>query len=100
MCSHTLLIYILIDTTRKRIFSIFLFKGKQICFRLTPSKAEQLLQEMELQKIEEDKDEKYIGQLIKKKPKITAPPHPSILLTLDLKSHLGHTSKESINFYN
>ena len=98
MCSHTLLIYILIDTTRKRIISIFLFKGKQICFRLTPSKAEQLLQEMELHKIEEDKDEKYIGQLIKKNPKITAPPPSFHPLNFGLKKSFRSYVKGKYKF--
>ena len=32
MCSHPVLIYITVDTTRSFIFSIFSFKRKQMCF--------------------------------------------------------------------
>ena len=57
---HPLLIFILVDTTIRWIFSIFSVKVKSY-FGLPSCKAKKLLQEMELQENEEDKDDKYIG---------------------------------------
>ena len=40
-------------------------------YRFTSYKAEQPIQDMVLQEKEEDKDEKHIGELIRKNPKMT-----------------------------
>ena len=88
LCSYPLLIYILVDTTGRWIFSKFAFKLKQTCFTLTTCKTLEPLRGMELEENEESKDRKNIIQLIRKKHR-----HP---LILDLKSHLYHWSEESI----